>query len=429
MSDLFGIGLLIGVSALFAMSEIGMAAARKIKLRMLVEDGHPNASAVLALQQNPGTFFAMIQIALNAIAIMGGIIGEQALTPYFKEWVAMVYQGPLLDQISFWLSFITLTSLFILFADLLPKRLAIIMPEAIAMRVITPMRWMTFVLMPLVFFFNGLTNMILRLLKLPTQQEELVTTEDIVAMMEAGAEDGSLQKQEYQLIGNVFELDSVTIGSAMTPRDQIVYFDAQEDSEAITQKFIEHPHNDFLVCAGGLDTILGIIESKEILRQVLKGEQANIPLAQLDKDIFYLPETLTLSEALNAFKVAPQAFAVVVNEYGTVVGLVTVKDLLNSFMGDLITSHDAEHIVKRDDSSWLIDGLTPINDVMRHLDIEDFPDRNQYETIAGFVIYQLKRLPKRTDSLLHAGYKFEVLDLEGVRVEQLLVTRVPSEPR
>ena len=426
MSDIVGIGALIIISALFAMSEIGMAAARKIKLRMMMEDGHTKAEEVLALQQNPGAFFAMIQIALNAIAILGGIIGEQALTPYCKDLVSLVYQGPLLDQLSFVLSFSVLTSLFILFADLLPKRLAIIMPEAIAMKVVTPMRWVTFLLTPLVFFFNGLTNLMLRLFNLPIKQEELVTTEDIVAMMEAGAEDGSLQKQEYQLIGNVFELDSLTIGSAMIPRDQIIFFNAEDSSDAITQKIIEHPHNDFLVCEGHLDKVLGIIESKEILRRVLKGDAACIPMAQVDKDIFYLPETLTLSEALNAFKVAHQSFAVVVNEYGTVVGLVTVKDLLHSFMGDLITSQDAEQIVKRDEDSWLIEGLTPISDVMRSLEIEEFPDRSQYETIAGFVIYKLKRLPKRTDAFIHQGYKFEVLDLEGVRVEQLLVTRVTS---
>ena len=425
MGDFFGIGLLVIFGALFAMSEIGMAAARKIKLRVMIEDGNKKAQAVLALQQNPGAFFAMIQIALNAISILGGIVGEQALTPYMKELVIMVYQGPLLDQISFILSFLTLTSLFILFADLLPKRLAIIMPEAVAIRVVTPMRWITFLLMPLVFFFNGFTNAVLRLLNLPTKQEELVTTEDIVAMMDAGAEDGSLQKQEYQLIGNVFELDTLTIGSAMTPRDQIIYFDANESSEDISQKIIEHPHNDFLVCDGNLDKILGVIESKEILRMVLKGEKASILPSQVEKDLFYLPETLTLSEALNAFKIAPQPFAVVVNEYGTVVGLVTVKDLLSSFMGDLITPQYAEQIVQRDAASWLIEGLTPIIDVMRSLEIDEFPDRNQYETIAGFVIYKLKRLPKRTDSFIHENYKFEVLDLEGVRVEQLLVTRLP----
>jgi len=424
MSDVLSIGLPIVAGALFAMSEIAIAAARKIKLRVMAEEGNIKALDVIKMQQKPGNFFAMIQIALNAISILGGIIGEQALTPYTREVVSLFYDGVLLDKISFLFSFLCLTSLFILFADLLPKRLAIIMPEAVALRIVSLMRWITFLLMPAVFLFNGLTNIILRMFNVPTERTELVTTEDIVAMMDAGAEDGSLQRQEYQLIGNVFDLESSTVASAMTPRDQIIYFDLDDSSGEISQKIIDHPHNDFLVCDGSLDKIQGSIESKEILRLVLKGELAQIHPTQVDKDIFYLPETLTLSEALNAFKVATQPFAVIVNEYATVVGIVTVKDLLSSFMGELITPHDEEQIVQRDADSWLIEGLTPINDVMRSLSIEDFPNRNQYETIAGFMIYTLKRLPKRTDNFIHQGYKFEVLDLEGVRVEQILVTRL-----
>jgi CBS domain containing-hemolysin-like protein len=424
MSDVVSIILLIVAGALFAMSEISIAAARKIKLRVMADEGNLKAIEVMKLQQKPGNFFAMIQIALNGISILGGIIGEQALSPYTRKMVSVFYEGPLLGEISFLLSFICLTSLFILFADLLPKRLAIIMPEAVALRIVSLMRRVTFVLMPAVFLFNGLTNIMLRMLNFPTERTELVTTEDIVAMMDAGAEDGSLQRQEYQLIGNVFELELRTISSVMTPRDQIIYFDLDDSSDDISQKIIEQPHNDFLVCDGGLDKIQGSIESKEILRLVLKGELAQIDPTQVDKDTFYLPETLTLSEALNAFKVATQPFAVIVNEYATVVGIVTVKDLLSGFMGELITPQDEEQIVKRDESSWLIEGLTPINDVMRRLDIEELPERTQYETIAGFMIYIMKRLPKRTDHFTHQGYKFEVLDLEGVRVEQVLVTKL-----
>ena len=424
MSDVLSIGFLILAGALFAMSEIAMAAARKIKLRVLADEGNVKARAVIQLQKKPGAFFAMIQIALNAIAILGGIIGEQALTPYVKQLINFLYSGPLLDQISFVLSFLCLTSLFILFADLLPKRLAIIMPEKIAIYMVTPMLWVTYLLTPMVFLFNGITNIILRLFNVPIERQEVVTTEDIVAMMEAGAEDGSLQRQEYQLIGNVFELETRNISSTMTPRDQIVYFDINDSSEVISQKIINHPHNDFLVCNGSLDKIEGIIESKEILRLVLKGELAQIKPEKVDKDVFYLPETLTLSEALNAFRVASQAFAVIVNEYATIVGIVTVKDLLSGFMGELLTPQDEEQIVQRDKDSWLIEGLTPISDVIRSLDMDEFPDRTQYETLGGFMSYSLKRLPKRTDFLVYQGYKFEVLDLEGVRVEQLLVTRL-----
>ena len=424
MGDLIGISLLILISALFAMSEIAIAASRKIKLRVMADEGSDNAAAVLKLQENPGAFFAMIQIALNAIAILGGIVGEQALSPYVQSILVLFYQGVHLEKISFLFSFFTITSLFILFADLMPKRLAMIMPEAVAVRVVTIMRWVTFALTPLVMFFNGLTNFVLRLFKVPAEREDIVTTEDIVAMMDAGAEYGSLQQQEYELIGNVFELEARFLSSVMTPRDQIVYFDLNESSHDIATKIIENPHNHFLVVSGNLDKLRGSVESKDILRQVLKGEPANIKQELIETDVFYLPETLSLSEALNAFKSAAKPFAVVVNEYALLVGIVTVKDLMKGFMGDLITHQGDELIIARDEDSWLVDGLTPISDLAKVLDIEEFPDQMHFETVAGFLIYTMKRIPKRAEYFTFNGFKFEVVDVEGIRVEQLLVSRI-----
>ncbi|MDI3246571.1 MULTISPECIES: hemolysin family protein [Pseudoalteromonas] len=424
MGDLIGISLLILISALFAMSEIAIAASRKIKLRVMADEGSDNAAAVLKLQENPGAFFAMIQIALNAIAILGGIVGEQALSPYVQSILVLFYQGVHLEKISFLFSFFTITSLFILFADLMPKRLAMIMPEAVAVRVVTLMRWVTFALTPLVMFFNGLTNFVLRLFKVPAEREDIVTTEDIVAMMDAGAEYGSLQQQEYELIGNVFELEARFLSSVMTPRDQIVYFDLNESSHDIATKIIENPHNHFLVVSGNLDKLRGSVESKDILRQVLKGEPANIKQELIETDVFYLPETLSLSEALNAFKSAAKPFAVVVNEYALLVGIVTVKDLMKGFMGDLITHQGDELIIARDEDSWLVDGLTPISDLAKVLDIEEFPDQMHFETVAGFLIYTMKRIPKRAEYFTFNGFKFEVVDVEGTRVEQLLVSRI-----
>ncbi|MCF2899083.1 hemolysin family protein [Pseudoalteromonas sp. SSMSWG5] len=427
MSDLLVIMILILISALFAMSEIAIAASRKIKLRVMVDEGNKKAQAVLTLQEQPGAFFAMIQIALNAIAILGGIVGEQALSPYIEQILGMIYQGPLLSQISFLISFFSITSLFILFADLLPKRLAMIMPEAVAVNVVSIMRWVTFALTPFVVFFNGTTNFILRAFKVPAEREDIVTTEDIVAMMDAGAEYGSLQQQEYELIGNVFDLEARFLSSVMTPRDQIVFFDVKADAQEVATKIIEHPHNHFLVCDGSLDKLIGSVESKDILRKVLKGQTAEIDSELISRDIFYLPETLSLSEALNTFKKAAEPFAVVVNEYALMVGIVTVKDLMKGFMGDLISHQGEELIIQRDNTSWLVDGLTPVVELAKVLEIEEFPDQSHYETVAGFLIYTMKRLPKRAEFIHFGGFKFEVVDVEGVKVEQLLVTRISEE--
>ncbi|ALO41181.1 hemolysin family protein [Pseudoalteromonas phenolica] len=424
MSDLLAISILIFFGALFAMSEISIAAARKIKLRVMVDEGSKNAETVLALQEQPGRFFAMIQIALNAIAILGGIIGEQALAPYTSELVTVFYSGPSLEQISFLLSFFIITSLFILFADLLPKRIAMTMPEAVAIRVVNLMNMVTLGLTPFVLMFNGLSNLVLRIFKFPTEREEIVTTEDIVAVMEAGAQDGTLQQQEYHLIGSVFELDSLTLPSVMTTRETIISFDLSDDSTVISAAIQAQPHNQFLICDGSLDKLKGYVESKDILRQLLNGENVQLSEEIIKKDILYLPDTLTLSEALNAFKSANQTFAVVVNEYALVVGLVTIKDLISSFMGDLVSYNYEEQIIQRDADSWLVAGNTPVIDVIKQLNINYFPDMDQYETIAGFLIYVMKRIPKRTDSFIHDGFKFEAIDVEGVRVEQLLITRI-----
>ncbi|MFP6845988.1 MAG: hemolysin family protein [Thalassolituus sp.] len=426
MSDAFIIFVLILLSGVFAISEISLAAARKIKLRVMVEEGNVRAGEVLALQEQPGAFFAMIQIALNAIAILGGIVGEATLTPYMVQFVGIFYSGPLLDQLGFILSFTAVTSLFILFADLLPKRVGMTIPETVAIRVIRPMRFMMLLLKPLVAFFNGLTNIVLKLLKLPLQREDTVTTDDIVAMMDAGAEHGSLQEQEYHLLGNVFELEGRTVPTAMTTREHLVYFDISDSSAEISAKIVEHPHNWFLVCDGSLDKVVGAIESKEILRQVLKGEAASISNEFIERDLLFLPDTLTLAEGLNAFKTTAKPFAVVLNEYALVVGILTVKDLMNSFMGNLVVPSGEDQIIQRDSNSWLVDGSTPVVDLARalELDADAFFDNNQYETVAGFLIYHLKRIPKRADFIVFMGIKFEAVDIDNLRVDQLLVTRL-----
>lgn len=430
MNDLFFMLLLIVVSGLLAISEIAIAAAGKIRLRVMADEGDLSAARVLSIQQDPGRFIAMIQIGLNGVAIMGGIVGEQTLTPCISALLGMFYQGELLPQISFVVSFLLLTSLFILFADLLPKRIGMLVPEAVAIKVVSVISALIWLLTPLVVFFNSLTNGLLRLLKLPARREDRVTTDDIVAMMDAGAEYGSLQQQEYQLIGNVFELENRTLPSAMTSRDQIVFFDQHDSTETISARIIEHPHNWFLVCDGSLDKVIGAVDSKEILRRVLQGEKARICAELISRELLFLPDTLTLAEGFNAFRSTLKPFAVVLNEYGLVVGILTVRDLLNTLMGDLLIPSGDEQIIQRDADSWLVDGSTPVVDLARvlELDTEDFPDNSQYETVAGFLIYQLKKIPKRADYVLFHGYKFEAIDIDNLRVDQLLVSRTDTRP-
>ncbi|WP_075182733.1 hemolysin family protein [Pantoea sp. 1.19] len=428
LDSLLVILLLIAVSAFFSLSEISLAASRKIKLKLLADEGNINAERILKMQETPGMFFTVVQIGLNAVAILGGIVGDAAFSPAFADLFHRFMSPELAEQLSFICSFTLVTSFFILFADLTPKRIGMIAPEAIALRIINPMRFCLLVFRPLVWFFNGMANMIFRLFKIPMVRKDDITSDDIYAVVEAGALAGVLRKQEHELIENVFELESRTVPSSMTSRENIVWFDLHEDESSLKEKIARHPHSKFLVCNGDIDHIIGYVDSKELLNRVLGHQSLTLNSGVQIRSALIVPDTLTLSEALESFKTAGDDFAVIMNEYALVVGIITLNDVMTTLMGDLVGQGMEEQIVARDENSWLVEGGTPIDDVMRVLDIDDFPQSGNYETIGGFMMYSLRKIPKRTDFVKFSGYKFEVVDIDSYRIDQLLVTRIEATP-
>ncbi len=423
LQNLFIIALLIVVSAFFSISEISLAASRKVKLRLLAEGGHPNAQRVLALQDSPGHFFTVVQIGLNAVAILGGIVGEQALSPYVVAALRPVYDGPQLDTIGFLIAFAFVTSVFVVFADLMPKRIGMVQPERVALAVVRPMHACIWLFAPVVWVFNGFTDWLFRVLKLPSIRPDDITAADIVAMADAGAQAGMLLKQEQQLISNVFELDARIVPSSMTARDSIVFLTLAETEESIRRKIAEHPHGKFPVCKDSIDSVIGYVDAKDILPRILEGKPLSLRTEPIVRNVLLLPETLSLFEALERFRDAKEDFALIVNEYALVVGLLTLQDVMSTVMGGLVSPLQEDMIVRRDDRSWLIDGATPIEDVMSALDIDVFEGFQNYETIAGFLMYTLRKVPRLTDSVNYAGYKFEVVDIDNYRIDQVLVTR------
>lgn len=428
LDSLLVILLLIVISAFFSLSEISLAAARKIKLKLLADEGNINAQRVLKMQETPGMFFTVVQIGLNAVAILGGIVGDAAFSPAFNSLFSRFVAPELAEQLSFICSFTIVTSLFILFADLTPKRVGMIAPEAVALRIINPMRFCLMILRPLVFLFNGLANVFFRIFKLPMVRKDDITSDDIYAVVEAGALAGVLRKQEHELIENVFELESRTVPSSMTSRENIVWFDLNEEENSLKTKIAEHPHSKFLVCSGDIDHIVGYVDSKELLLRVLGNQSMTLNSGLQIRSALIVPDTLTLSEALESFKTAGDDFAVIMNEYALVVGIITLNDVMTTLMGDLVGQGMEEQIVARDENSWLVEGGTPIDDVMRVLHIDDFPQSGNYETIGGFMMFMLRKIPKRTDFVKFAGFKFEVVDIDSYRIDQLLVTRIEERP-
>lgn len=428
LDSLLVILLLIAISSFFSLSEISLAAARKIKLKLLADDGNINAQRVMKMQETPGMFFTVVQIGLNAVAILGGVVGDAAFSPAFRTLFERFTGPELAEQLSFICSFTVVTSLFILFADLFPKRLGMIAPEMIALKIINPMRLCLFIFRPLVWFFNGGANIIFRLFKIPLVRKDDITSDDIYAVVEAGALAGVLRKQEHELIENVFELESRTVPSSMTSRENVVWFNLNEDESSLKEKIANHPHSKFLVCNDDIDHIVGYVDSKELLLRVLGNQSMALNSGVQIRAALIVPDTLTLSEALESFKTAGEDFAVIMNEYALVVGIITLNDVMTTLMGDLVGQGMEEQIVARDENSWLVEGGTPIDDVMRVLDIDEFPQSGNYETIGGFMMYMLRKIPKRTDFVKFHGYKFEVVDIDSYRIDQLLVTRIDAKP-
>ena len=417
--------VLIAGAGFLSLTEIALAGARKVKLKILAESGEDRAQKVLDLQENSADFFAASQIGLNAVAILGGILGEGAFRPYFLSFVNGFYSGPWAETISFTLSFTLVTSLFILFADLMPKRLAMIAPEKIAISVINPIQVFIVVCKPLAWFINSIANLLFKIFKVNTVRDDNITFADISAVMDAGALAGVVQKQEHHFIENVFELEERNVPSSMTTRENVVYFTLKESEESIRQKLAQFPYSKFLVCSENIDDFIGYVDAKDILVRILNNQS----LLQLNentiRNVLTIPDTLTLSELLDRFRSSKEKFAVVINEYALVVGVITLSDIMTTVMGDWVTPIEADQqIFKRDENSWLIEGSTPIEDIKHALGIDEMPDDENYETLAGYMMYSLRKIPRPADFVIYSGFKFEVVDVDHFKIDQLLVTRL-----
>ena len=421
---------LIFTSSFFSISEISLAAAKKIRLRTLAEEGHKKASRVIALQEHPGHFFTVIQISVNALSLAGGILGERFFSPAFAHLALLLGAKPTIaETFGFWAAFIVSTVAFILFADLIPKRLALISPEKIAMTIIGPMSILTRLLKPFIWFFNGLANIIIRSLGLPEHAKDKITSEDILATVNAGTAAGVIATEEQIAIENIFELESRTVPSSMTPRENIVYFLLDEKEEDICRKVIDLPHNQYLVCNGSLDNVVGVTDSKSLLGKMMSDQKFSLKDDGLVHPVQMVPDTLTLSEILDNFKRTHSDIAVIINEYALVVGIITLNDVMSTVMGDLVSNEEESQILEREDGSWLVDGSTPVEDLERLLNVGSLPDDNAYETVAGFMMYMLRKIPKRTDRVVYGGYRFEVIDVDNNKVDQVLVAAIKPESK
>ena len=418
---------LIATSAFFSLAEICLAASRRLRLRQMADEGDARAERVMRIQEQPGHYFTVVQIGLNAVAILGGVVGEGSLSPYYARLFELWLSVEAAQTAAFLASFVTIIAVFLVFADLFPKRLGMSSPEQLAVRMVGPMQVLITTFKPLVWFFTTSTDVLFKVLGMPMQRDEKITSADILAMTEAGARAGVLALREQQVIANVFELDTRLVSSVMTSRERIAWFLRDDPETVLRARIVAEPFSAYPVCDGDIDHVLGYVDAKDMFQRVLSGQPLSFEQGLPLHKALVIPDRLSLTEVLEQFQQAHEDFAIIVNEYSLVVGVITLNDVMSTVMGDLVGLQDEEQqIVKRDENSWLIDGVTPIQDVQRALDIEELPHPDEYETLAGFLMVMLRRVPKRTDSVSWAGYSFEVMDVDSFRIDQVMVTRTAA---
>jgi putative hemolysin len=422
--------VLILLNGLFAMSEMALTAARKARLQVMHEAGESGAQAALTLHEDPTKWLSTVQIGITSIGILNGIVGEAAFAAPLATWLIDVL--PIGERAAQWsatgLVVLIITFLTIVLGELVPKRIGQMFPETIARLVARPMNWLSSATRPFVALLSMSTRAILRLLGLSNLPTRSVTEEEIAAQLEEGLDAGVIEEQEHQMVRNVFRLDERQVGSMMIPRGEIVWLDANAPLADVLALMAAHEHTRYPVCRGGLADVLGVVSAQSMLPALARGDTPSL-VDHLQPPVF-VPETLSGMELLEQFRAAGAELVFVVDEYGEVQGVITVRDVLEAITGEFTptTASDA-WAVMRDDGSWLMDGLIPVPELKDRLDLKDLPDegRGRYNTLAGMIMLLLGRLPETTDSVEWEGWRFEVVDLDGKRVDKVLVGRSPQQ--
>jgi len=422
---------LIFLNALFAMSEMALTAARKARLQVMVESGAGGARQAMVLHENPTQWLSVVQIGITSISILNGIVGDAAFSGPFAAWMRTEFElSPRAAQLSATaMIVVTITFLSIIFGELVPKRIGLMFPETIARFAAVPMEWLSLIARPFVKLLSWSTEATLRVMGFRGGPLRSVTEEEIAASLEEGFDAGIIEAQEHQMVRNVFRLDERHVGSMMLPRAEIVWLDVASTAEDVLRVMGGTDHSRYPVCRGSLDDVLGVVSAQALLRQSIERK----PLAVsegLEPPVF-VPETLSGMELLEHFRVSNAQLVFVVDEYGEVQGLVTIRDVLEAITGEFTSSTGTDAwAVEREGGGWLFDGLIPTTELKDRLDLKELPDedRGRYNTLAGMIMLLLGRLPETADSVEWEGWRFEVVDLDGKRIDKVLATALATEP-
>ena len=408
------------------MSEIAVVAARKVRLQQRADEGDERAKYALALAHDPNKFLSTVQFGITMVGVLAGAYGGATLAAKLAVPIATV---PQLERYAEGIALavvvggITVMSLII--GELVPKRIGLNNPEAIASWVARPMMLLARVGGPVVHLLTALTNLVLRLFGVKGEAEPNLTEDEIKALISQGAETGAVGATEENIVQRVFQLGDQRVAAIMTPRPDIEWIDVDASEEELREFLASHSHTMFVVCHGGLDEVLGIVRSADLLPLAFKGER--IDLRSLTREALFVPDSMPAVQLLESFRGSHKHTALVMDEYGAVEGLVTVTDLLTAIVGELPAdaSEAVGQFVSRADGSWLVDGSAAMEQVTTHFGMDNLPEEEAgaYHTIGGFVMARLGRVPKTADAFDWGGMRFEVIDMDGRRIDKVLVMR------
>lgn len=429
--ELLLILVLILINGFFSMSEIALVQARKVRLEQRADEGDKGAENALKLKESTDSLLASVQVGITLVGVFTGALGGATLAERLSEsltkipWLASVAGG-----LSVVLVALATTYFSLVIGELIPKQLALNNPEKVASSVSGTMRFISHISSPVVRLLTWSTDLGLRLLRAKPSDEPPITEDEIKVLMEQGAQVGVFDASEQDMVEGVFRLNDRSIDSIMTPRTEIEWLDMDDSPEEIFQQIQASSHSRFPVAHETLDNVTGILNAKDLLEQKLSDQPFDIP-SLLAKPLF-VPESTTASRVLEMSKKAGVHEVLVIDEYGGLLGMVTLFDVLEAIVGDLPNQDESfqPEIVLREDGSFLLDGLLPIDDLKEILDVDELPEEEKvgYQTVGGFVMSQLDNIPT-TGQHFHLGeFRFEVMDMDGHRVDKVLLNRYPSEP-
>ncbi|MGD0961120.1 MAG: hemolysin family protein [Methylomonas sp.] len=423
--DIGLIVILILLNGIFAMSEMSLVSSGKARLQKLVDEHRAGAKSALKLHQEPSRFLSTIQVGITLVAILNGVLGEDAIAnPIYQHLQKFPLLAPHADVLAQVSTVILITYLTVVIGELVPKRLALLRPEGIAVIVARPMNILAIIASPLVWLLSSSSNLLLRLMRAHRRPQTTVTNEEIKLLMEIGSETGVFHASEGTLVTNILRLDEQRVGAIMTPRKDIYAIDLAEiDGDELT-KIADCPYSKAVICQNGLENVLGILHRSDLLKIVMSGAEFDIISAL--RPALYIPDSMTLVHLLEFFRKNHADFALIVNEYGETEGLVSLSDVLAAIVGDLPTveSELDPDVVQREDGSWLVDGGLSIKRLKSVIGMNTyFPGEtdNEYNTVSGFILFQLEKIPQVADHFVYLDWHFEVMDIDGIRIDKVLI--------